>query len=46
MRMQVDIKWHCERLWPFLSKSLHELFNKNACFGCAFLLNTIELVIV
>src|SRR6266540_544624 len=46
MRMQVDIKRHCERLRPFLSKSLHELFNKNGCFGFGFLLNTIELVIV
>src|SRR5262249_20133048 len=27
-------------------KALHELFNKNPCFGSAFFLNTIELVIV
>src|SRR6266700_4877516 len=27
-------------------RSLHEFFNKNACFCCAFLLSTIELVIV
>src|SRR6266513_319214 len=28
------------------AKSLHEFLNKNTCFGCAFLLSTIELVIV
>jgi hypothetical protein len=46
MRVQVDIKRHGERLWPLLSESLHQLFNKNACFGGGLLLNTIELVIV
>src|SRR5262245_9687450 len=28
------------------SRSLHELFNKNSGFGFAFLVNTIELVVV
>src|SRR5205823_13494479 len=46
MRVQVNVKRHCERLWPLLSELLHELFNKNACFGFGFLLNPIELVIV
>jgi hypothetical protein len=46
MRVQVDIKRHCERLWPLLSELLYELFNKNACFGFGFFMNAIELVIV
>jgi len=46
VRVQVDIKRHGERLWPLLTQWLHELFNKNACFGFGFLLNAIELVIV
>src|SRR5438132_1116197 len=46
MRVQVDIKRHGERLWPLLSQSLRELFNKNACFGFGFPLKAIELVIV
>ena len=46
MRVQVDIKRHCVRLRPLFSKLLHQLFNKNACFGFGFLLNPIELVIV
>jgi len=46
MGVQIDIKRHCERLRPLLSRLLHELFNKNACFGFSFLLNPIELVIV
>ena len=49
MRVQVDIKRHGDEVILQVinsSSGYTQLFNKNACFGFAFLLNAIELVIV
>src|SRR5882762_1203655 len=46
MRVQVDIKRHGGRRSALGCGSLHELFDKNACFDFGFLVNAIELMIV